>query len=103
MEGAVELSALIKELRQELSEAMHAGADEILRFELGPVELELSMAVERSGGPNAKVRFWVVEVGGDAKVTSATTQKIKLTLDPQDTRHPGRKPWISGRSVPGER
>jgi hypothetical protein len=103
MEGSIELSALIKELRQELSEAMRAGADEDLRFELGPVELELSVAVERSGGPNAKVRFWVVEVGGDAKVSSATAQKIKLTLDPQDTRHPDRKPLISGRSVPGER
>jgi hypothetical protein len=103
VEGSVELAALIKELRQELSEAMRAGAGEDLRFELGPVELELSVAVERSGGPNAKVRFWVLEVGGDAKVSSASTQRIKLTLDPRDVRQPDRKPMIAGRSVPDER
>ena len=103
MEGSVELAVLIKQLRLELTEAMRAGADEDLRFELGPVEVELSVAMERSGGPNAKVRFWVVEVGGDARVSSASTQRIKLILDPRDTRQPDRKPMIAGRSVPNER
>lgn len=37
---------------------------EPLQFEPGPVELEATMAVEKGGGANAKVRFWVIELGG---------------------------------------
>lgn len=47
--------------------AMNAGEGEPLRFELGPVELEAAVAVEKGGGANAKVRFWVIELGGDAE------------------------------------
>lgn len=56
----VEFAQVIGQLRQELSAAMREGEGEDLRFELGPVELELTVAVSREAGPNAKVRFWVV-------------------------------------------
>ena len=36
----IELSEVISELRRELQQAMRAGEGELLRFELGPVELE---------------------------------------------------------------
>jgi Trypsin-co-occurring domain 2 len=75
----VELAQVIGQLRRELSAAMRDGEGEDLRFELGPVELELTVAVSKETGPNAKVRFWVVELGADAKVAS---QRITLTLDP---------------------
>jgi len=41
------------------------------------------VAVSKEAGPNAKVRFWVVELGADAKVASQATQRITLTLDPR--------------------
>jgi hypothetical protein len=47
---AVELAELIEQLRAELTEAMHAGDDADLRFEVGPVELELTVAVDREAG-----------------------------------------------------
>jgi hypothetical protein len=78
---AVELAELIGQLRAELTEAMRAGDREELRFELGPVELELTLAVSKEVKPGAKVRFLVVEVGADASVASNSTQRIKLTLD----------------------
>lgn len=99
---AVELAELIGQLRAELTTAMSDGENADLRFELGPVELELSVGVEKSMAPGAKVRFWVIEAGTDAKVASSTTQRIKLTLDPRKAGQPGR-PYISGKAMPNER
>jgi hypothetical protein len=99
---AVELAELIGQLRAELTEAMRAGDREELRFELGPVELELTLAVSKEVKPGAKVRFLVVEVGADASVASSGTQRIKLTLDPRRAGHPGR-PFVSGDEEQGER
>lgn len=100
---SVELSAVIAELRAELSAAIRGGEDEDLRFELGPVELELAVVVGRDAGPSAKLRFWVVEAGADARVSAQSTQRIKLVLDPRRAGAPDVPPLIAGREVPGER
>lgn len=99
---AVELADLIGQLRAELTEAMHAGEGEDLRFELGPVELELTVAVTKEAKPGAKVKFWVVELGTDVSVSSATTQKLKLSLDPRRRGQTG-KVEISGAEVADEK
>lgn len=98
----VELEKVISQLRQELSAAMREGEDEDLRFELGPVQLKLTVAVSKEAGANAKVQFWVVGLGADGKVASQATQRITLTLDP---RRRGSKdnPLIRGDKQPGER
>jgi Trypsin-co-occurring domain 2 len=100
---AVELAELIEHLRAELTEAMHAGDDADLRFEVGSVELELTVAVDREAQPGAKVRFWVVELGAEARAASNTTQRIRLRLDPRRVGHGDRKPLICGGEQPGER
>ena len=97
----IELASVIKDLREELEEAVVAGADAPLRFELGPIELEVSVALERSAGGNAKVRFLVVELGADGKVDATSTQKVKLTLTPR-LSGTGATPYVSGQVVPGE-
>ncbi|MDQ3887498.1 MAG: hypothetical protein M3308_10940 [Actinomycetota bacterium] len=102
MAERVELAQMISQLRQELSEARREGEGEDLQFELGPVQLELTVAVSKEAGPNAKVRFWVVELGADAKVASQATQQITLTLDPRRRGVAGR-PVISGSEQAGER
>jgi Trypsin-co-occurring domain 2 len=99
---AIELAELIGQLRSELTEAMTAGDGEDLRFSLGPVELELTVAVDREAKPGAKVRFWVVELGAETKFGSSSTQKIKLTLDPHRAGQPGVRPDISGAQERGE-
>jgi hypothetical protein len=98
----IELSEVIRELRQEMQEAIAAGTDKPLRFELGPIELEASVAVERQGGAGAKVRFWVIELGGEAKATHASTQRIKLSLQPR-LAGSGAAPWVSGEATDRER
>jgi hypothetical protein len=104
----IELADVIRQLRVELDRARTAGEGEDLRFELGPIEMEVSVELQAEGGGGAKVRFWVVEVGGDARATSASTQRVKLTLHP--TTGPGttahgavRRPYVSGSDDEGER
>ena len=87
MTERVELAQVISQLRQELSAAMREGEGEDLRFELGPVEL--TVAVSKEAGPNAKV-------------ASQATQRIMLTLDPR-RRGVAGKPVISGSEQAGER
>jgi Trypsin-co-occurring domain 2 len=100
----IELAQVISQLREELDTARRAGQDEDLRFELGPVELELMVAVDRQGGPDAKVRFWVIELGASGKVASQATQRIKLILDPRESgQKKDRRPLIAGDERPGER
>lgn len=103
MSGTVELATVIGQLREELGKAAQAGEGEEFRFEVGPIELELTVAVSKEAGPNAKVKFWVVELGSDSKLTSTNTQRIKLTLDLRRAGEPDERPMISGPSRDGER
>jgi hypothetical protein len=100
---AVALADVVANLRAELIEAMRAGEGEELRFELGPVEVELTVAVDREAKPGAKVKFWVLELGAETKLGATRTQRIKLILDPRQTAEPARRPMISGPEAAGER
>lgn len=99
----VELAEVIAELRRELDEARLAvDPGEPLRFELGPVELEATIAIEKSKGGGARLRFWVVELGGDASAARSSTQRLKVTLRPL-LADSGAAPWVSGEEAEGER
>lgn len=86
MDRGPELASVLRQLRTELNEALGDAEGERLRFELGPVELSLTMMVGREGAPGAKVRFWVVEAGADMKVSRESLQGIKLVLTPLDMK-----------------
>ena len=98
----VGLAEMISELRQELETATTAAKDASLRFELGPVELEATVVVGREGSGGGKVRFWVLELGGDAKASQSSTQRIKLTLQPRLSGS-SEPPYVSGEAGPRER
>jgi Trypsin-co-occurring domain 2 len=98
----IELAEVVNQLRYELQAAMTARPDDGVRFELGPVEVEAVVAVEKQRTGSGHIRFYVVELGGDTHLTASQTQRIKLVLNPVDARD-GRPPWVSGESVRGER
>jgi hypothetical protein len=107
--AGVELASAIRQLRTELNEALVDAEGERLRFQLGPVEMSLTVTVGREAAPGAKVRFWVIEAGADARLSREAVQEIKLVLTPVDTQAAagtGGKaaaPLITGRAVEGER
>lgn len=98
----IELSRVIRELRAELYEAAEAGKDEELRFEMGPVELEVTVAITNEASTGGKVRFWVAEADGSAKHGDVTTQRLKISLQPT-LRSTGRAPEVSGGAGDRER
>lgn len=88
MSGGIELAALIGALRVELQTAINEGRDSELRFQVGPVELELSVAIENSVDAKAGVKFWVIEAGGGGSRANTQTQRIMVTLTPHHGGHP---------------
>lgn len=73
------LGEAIMALRGELTEARAAGDGAWMRFEPGPVELVLEVAVTKD--IHGQVGWKVLEVG--AARQAATTQTVKVTLTPQ--------------------
>jgi hypothetical protein len=98
----IELANVIMDLRDELGRAISAGEGEALRFELGPIELEVSVAIEAGAQAGAKVRFWVVELGAQGNVDHTSAQRIKLILTPRLSPG-GTSPLVSGDAAPQER
>lgn len=96
----LELAEVIRALREELEYAMEASAEEALRFELGPVDVEMSVAVEAGASAEIKPRFVVISVGAHGSVDRTSIQRIKLTLTPR-VGPAGRTPLVAG--VVGER
>lgn len=97
----IELSEVIRELRTQLAAAVEAGAGHPIAFELGDIELEVSLALQKTLDGTGKLRFWVLEFGVDGSRQSTDTQRVKLTLRPR-SRTTGRSPIISGSPAPGE-
>ncbi|MEH0407439.1 trypco2 family protein [[Kitasatospora] papulosa] len=98
----IELPVMIRELRRALTEAMADGDGEAIRFDLGPIDIETSVTVTKEANGSAKVKFWVAEAGGGAKLSQSDVQRITLSLQPR-LAGTDRAPRISGGSVPGER
>lgn len=92
----IDLASVVRQLRSELNEAMGEAEGERVRFELGPVELSLTVTVGREAAPSARIRFWVIEAGADAKISREAVQDIKLVLTPRDTKAP---PGPDGKPV----
>lgn len=107
--SGIELAELVRQLRAELNEALANGEGERLRFELGPIELTVTVTVGREATPGAKIRFWVVEAGTDGRISRESVQEIKLVLTPRDMEgQPGpdgglASALIGGERLPGER
>ncbi|MBM7439774.1 trypco2 family protein [Streptomyces sp. HB132] len=98
----IELASVIRDLRDELEQAIGVAEGAALRFELGTIELEVSVALERSGNAGAKVRFWVVESGTEATMARTGTQRITLALKPTLAGSVD-PPYVSGFSEADER
>ncbi|TGA99105.1 trypco2 family protein [Streptomyces sp. MZ04] len=102
----IELSDMVRELRRQLAIALADSEGEAVRFELGPVELEATIAVSREAGAEARTRLWVVDAGANGKYAHAQTQRVTVTLNPTTVAtdgSPARPVLIAGGEVDNER
>ncbi|HAJ80067.1 MAG TPA: hypothetical protein DCO75_09880 [Fibrobacteres bacterium] len=80
--GRIALADAVRNLREQLQEAMEEGADKKLRFEIKDLELELKCGVTRKADADAGVSFWVLDLGAKGSLADSKTQTIKLKLSP---------------------
>ncbi|MCW8096891.1 trypco2 family protein [Streptomyces tauricus] len=90
--GDIPLKEWLAALRAELNAAQEAAQLEPLKFELGPIELEFDVCTTREADGRSALRFWVMEAGTSVRGSSSRTQRVRLTLHPQEgtlVRYPG--------------
>ncbi|GAA3603730.1 MULTISPECIES: trypco2 family protein [Nonomuraea] len=96
------LSEAIEQIRQELREAVAAGADADIQFPVGNVTVELQVGVKKTGEGSGKVKVWVLEAGAVGKIEHERVQKVTVVLEPPVDRD-GNPVKVSRRSshLPG--
>lgn len=58
------------------------GQQRTLRFKPAPIEVSLQVAVTGTGTAKAGVKWWLIEAGGEVAYEKASTQTVKLMLEP---------------------
>ncbi|MFE1877878.1 trypco2 family protein [Streptomyces sp. NPDC059496] len=98
----VGLADAVRGVRAELRAAMAEGQDADLRFDVGPVELEFAVDVRKDGAVDVKARVYVVSFGAKGGGSTASTHRLKLTLNPVDAQ--GKPVQVSTQvpAIPGE-
>lgn len=81
--GGLGLAAAIELLRVELEEARRAGEGHAVQFGVDEVSLTLTVVAGRKKEAGAKLRWWVIEAGGQANFDNSETQTLVLTLKPK--------------------
>ena len=100
-EKAVErigLKEAIEALRSELSESIIAAAADELRFEVGEINLQFQVEVERTLEATSSIKFWVMEARGKGKHASSSTHTITIPLKPVSGAD--RSPVLTGGTGP---
>jgi hypothetical protein len=97
---AAGLAETIRALRSELTSAMESGANERLHFLLGPVQLDLTLAITREGAGDAGIRFGVVSFGAKGNLKNEATHHLTLSLQPvvKDAGGQTQHAQIAGKS-----
>lgn len=78
------LARALSSLRAEVSQAAEAARQEGLRFKVESITVELQVVATASGGGTAGAGLWrVVQFGGRADYSRASTHKVTLTIIPE--------------------
>lgn len=76
------LSDAIEALRDDLAKAWWDGQNNRVRFKVEPVELTVQVGVTKTGEGSAGIKWHILTLGGTRKNETATTQVLKLRLQP---------------------
>jgi len=97
------LGQLIWLVRRELEWAYGVDADQPLRFEVGTVELDVTVEATRTTTGGGGLDLKVLGVGASGELSrenaQATTSQVHLVLSPRDIRRSGGKFEVSARDT----
>jgi hypothetical protein len=95
------LADTIAAVGREVGSAQVAGLGQPVKFRTGPVELDLEVAVTRTGAGPGGVQVGVLTLGGKGGLAVTATQRVRVTLQPLGPE-PGHVTQISSlRQEPG--
>jgi hypothetical protein len=105
-ENGLAVSAAIESLRDELEQAWKAGQGRPVQFGIDEISLTLTVVATGKKAGGGKIRWYVVEAGGDASSENSTTQTLELKLRPALVNTATGQSWplrVSGsQSKPGK-
>jgi Trypsin-co-occurring domain 2 len=96
------LGELIAQLRRELDAAQRDDPGNPIRFRVGPVELETTLAVTKGSEAGAGVVLKVLSLGAKRSTGDAETTRLKLVLTPIDRRTPNADLTVSAEDTEGD-
>jgi hypothetical protein len=101
-DNKIDLATVIQQLRYDVEKTWWEGQGSAVAMEVGPIELEVTVQVEKSGDAKLGVKFYIVDasVGGNASMTN--TQRVKIVLTPRDRHNAAAPLLISGTATEGE-
>jgi hypothetical protein len=96
MDHRIPLAEAIRALRAELTESVQEGYSELVRFALGPVELNVEVEIQQDAGAAGGIRYWVVTDDGYRDSDHpAPTHRLLVSLTPTlASETPGDTPLI---------
>jgi hypothetical protein len=80
--GRADVSSALEGLRTELEEAWLASQGRRVRFRVSAVTLTIQAVARREIEGGGKVRWYLIEAGGEARSARESTQTLVLTLTP---------------------
>ncbi|WP_236047901.1 trypco2 family protein [Streptacidiphilus fuscans] len=82
-EDPIDLADAITAIRDQLVDAAGRGAGADIGFEVGPIELEFTVALKRDARAKGGVRAWVFSVDGEVGEAYDRTHRVAVTLTPK--------------------
>ena len=78
----LDVSSALEALRAELEQAWRSGAGHQVQFGVDEISLTLTVVATGRKAGGAKIRWYVVEAGGDLSHEDSSTQTLVLKLKP---------------------
>jgi len=80
----IRLSEAIENLREELKLARNKGENRDLQFNVGAIEIELEVVMEKDAGASGKINWYLFAGTMDSKAKDTSKHKLKLSLNAID-------------------
>ncbi|RAJ58894.1 hypothetical protein K378_05128 [Streptomyces sp. Amel2xB2] len=81
---SVELTTAVQAIRDQLTHAAEATADEPLRFDVGEIQMEFAVELRQDAAAKGGFKAWVLSADAEAKAGRSRTHRVSFTLTPRN-------------------